>query len=476
MSFTWQRFSDYYLRRCFGLTGVVDMLVFVISIIIVFYTVKKFKGSAPLWKVIWMNVMWAVIYAAGMYGAWLLIGGFFFCLTDIDLIINYVTKLIIMLAFVIFFCKESGRARTISAATFFALNIVIIEVGGSLTGVLNAASASTVEEYIRAAITCLTLVVAVLIRVWNIAKYKDIPLVAVFAVVLYSAIGFVVAILRSQFMQYFNVFEGTEYYEYSYYIQLFAAITLGVIVLYNMVCYFLIYNIIGVYERNEILYRSLVQKEGKEALEALSEDNLKQMRAIRHDLKNRFAIMQSMLDNEQYAELKKYFAEMNKEAIVPLSQVNSGNQTLDVVLNLEISKAVAYGIKIDSKIVVPPSLPMTDLDLDRLISNLLDNAIEACQKIPEEQRSITLSINTVHDYLVIDVSNTMRPDKIATALSLETDKPDKNMHGQGSKIIDTVAAKYKGYVNRDIVDGRFTVSVMLEMDSSQFIRQMYCRT
>lgn len=464
---TWDRFSNYYTQRCFGLTGAVDMLVFIFAVLIVFYSVASFsKRVNTLKRVIWVNVLRVVVHAAVMYGVWLLVGGLLFIATDIDLVINYVPKLFVLVAYVIFLNRGSVKARIISAATLFTINIVLIEVGGSLTGVLNAASASSIEEYIRAGITALTLVVAVFLRVWDIDRYKEIPLSTVIIVLIYSAIGFALAILRSEFMSYFNAFEGTENYEYSYYIQLYATIALAVIVLFNLACYFLIYYITRSYERNNILHRSIAQMENREAMERISEENYKQLRSIRHDMKNRYAIMQGMLDLGQYEELRKYFREMNKEAAEPLSQVNSGNISLDLALNLEISKAVAYGIETDTRVIVPETLPVPDLDMDKILTNLLDNAIEACQKIETGKKNIKIDIETVHDtYLVMEISNTVREDRLDTALSLETDKPDKKMHGLGSKIVDGIVAKYKGQINRSIEDGRFVVKAMLDMSS-----------
>ncbi len=216
------------------------------------------------------------------------------------------------------------------------------------------------------------------------------------------------------------------------------------------------------YERNNLLHREIAQMENREALEKISQENYKQMRLLKHDMKNRYAIMQGMLEQGRYDDLNRYFAEINQEAAVPLSQVNSGNISLDLVLNLEISRAVAYGIDIDSKIIVPANLPFHDIDMDRMLTNLLDNSIEECQKMVTGEKKIDVHIEMVHDYLVIEIANTMRPEKVDTALSLETDKEDRDMHGLGSKIVDKIVKKYGGTISRSIEDGRLTVNIMLE--------------
>ncbi len=212
------------------------MLVFTVSILIVFYTIRiKSSERNVLWKVIWKNVLCVVIHAACIYAALLLLGGICYLIYDNNFFYNHLPKLIVLVLYVIFFNKDGAKAKIISSSTILAINIVLIELGGSLTGVLNAPAESSVEEYIRACITCLTVVVAVVIRIFNVNRYKNIPTFAVVAVCIYSVIGFLLAILRAEFITYFNHFERTDYYEYSYYPQLYATITLSVTLLYNLV-------------------------------------------------------------------------------------------------------------------------------------------------------------------------------------------------------------------------------------------------
>ncbi len=471
--------NNYYLQRCFDFTGTVDMLVFTVSLLIVFFELKgEFRGRQAA-----ANILRMIVHAACIYATWLVVGGaVFLAANGIDQIINFVPKLIVMALYVIFAAKGSAKSRIILAATLFVIDICIIEVGGCLTGVLNSRGAYSGEVYIRTALMVFTALVAVFLRLYSVKRFSEIPTGSVALACVAAAIGSVVAIARSLFTSYFGAFEGTDDYAYSLFANLFAMTSIIVIVALILVCYFSIYSILRSGERNAELQKDLVQLQSNEAMTKMSEENLRQMRAIRHDIKNRYSIMQSMIEEKRYDDLERYFEEVNSEAVLPLSQVNTGNPSMDAVLNLEISKAVAYGIKVETKLVIPPQLPFSDVDMDSLVTNVVDNAIEACRRLKEgrepgasgeeenangsdaeEEGRISIEAQVVHEYFIFKVSNSMKRGDESEALSLETHKENKAMHGFGSKIIDRVVSKYDGQINRSARDGIFVVNIMLDL-------------
>lgn len=62
------------------------------------------------------------------------------------------------------------------------------------------------------------------------------------------------------------------------------------------------------------------------------------------------------------------------------------------------------------------------------------------------------------------ISNTVAEDRRGEAITLKTDKPNKELHGYGSKIVDDIVKKHNGQILRRIQDGMFTVDVMLDME------------
>ena len=265
-------------------------------------------------------------------------------------------------------------------------------------------------------------------------------------------------------MPYLMVFERTEYYLYGLYPQIFIFVTLIFILLFMFACYFFVARDLKSHEDNMELSKKAMRKEISDTLVAINENNLDQLRKIRHEIKNRYAVMQVMIQNKQYDQLEAYFNEINNESAVIYTHVDTGNEAFDMIFNLELSKAASQKTEVSTKLIVPSKLPLSEIDLGGLITNLMDNAIEACEKIKEGARRIEVPAQVVHSYFVMRISNTVAEDRRGEAITLKTDKPNKELHGYGSKIVDDIVKKHNGQILRRIQDGMFTVDVMLDME------------
>ena len=104
------------------------------------------------------------------------------------------------------------------------------------------------------------------------------------------------------------------------------------------------------------------------------------MRGWRHDYHNHLQSMKAYVEMGQYDKLQEYLGLLEND----LDQVNqlcdSGNVNLDAILNSKISLAEKNGIRVDYKAACPANLTVSDIDLCALIGNLIDNAVEACNK------------------------------------------------------------------------------------------------
>lgn len=201
-----------------------------------------------------------------------------------------------------------------------------------------------------------------------------------------------------------------------------------------------------------------------EVMIQMSQKNLDDMRAIRHDIKNQFAYMKLMLNSKQFDQLDKYFNSIEENIIEPLSFIDCGNSNISAVLNLETAKANSQGIKLDTKLAVPSVLPFSDSQICSLLTNLIDNAIEACQHYNQLKATIEVTIFQRQCYLYVSITNPLGSniDK-EQILSLKTNKDDKISHGYGSRIIDRIVRRYNGQVNYSIIDGQFVADIMLDL-------------
>ena len=102
------------------------------------------------------------------------------------------------------------------------------------------------------------------------------------------------------------------------------------------------------------------------------------------------------------------------------------------------------------------------MDLCIIIGNLLDNAIEACLRIPDKAgRVIRIYAGVFKSQLYISVSNTMAGMPVKNEKSYQTTKGAN--HGFGLMRIDKITEKYGGYINRQYEQGVFATEVMLPL-------------
>jgi len=204
-------------------------------------------------------------------------------------------------------------------------------------------------------------------------------------------------------------------------------------------------------------------------LVALSEHNLAELREIRHDVKNQYSYMQAMLEGGKYDELKKYFAELLGTFTKPLYQyIDSGNKTVDSILNMELNKAAASGIKLNAKVVVPDTLPFSKARLLGLCSNIIDNAIDAVLREKIEGAEIDVEMGVKGDYLIFCVTNPTRKKSVDGDNPPKTEKEDKTTHGYGIRIINKIVKRYNGKYHYCISEGRFIAECFLDLKHEEY--------
>lgn len=140
---------------------------------------------------------------------------------------------------------------------------------------------------------------------------------------------------------------------------------------------------------------------------------------------------------------------------------------VNAILTSKHDKAEQEGITMRISVQLPEQLPVAPLDLCSLFCNLLDNALEACEKItvPDIEKKIDIKAGIRRNYLLIRVTNTIqKPLKLQGGHAVTT-KADVKNHGIGLAMIRQIAEKYQGaYVlkqtTNDTVEGN--VSLVLE--------------
>ena len=191
-----------------------------------------------------------------------------------------------------------------------------------------------------------------------------------------------------------------------------------------------------------------------------------QMREVRHETKNHVAYMQSLLDAGDYDKLREFFCSFKEQTAALLAYVQSGNATVDAVVNAKIALANSQGIEVKTMLAVPDELGFPEEELYVLIANLMDNAIEGTVASGADSKVIKLSIRPEGGYYFIMVQNPCKARKDASGplSKLKTTKADKDVHGYGTRVISRIAQAHRGDARYQIENNMFTVNVMLAQE------------
>lgn len=223
--------------------------------------------------------------------------------------------------------------------------------------------------------------------------------------------------------------------------------------------------------RKNIMEKNLLQENYIAAeLEYISQykKSQEETRAFRHDVINNLSLLSSMIKNEKNKEADAYLEEMLGEVRAMSPKYITGDEMLDCLVGMKVSRMELSGIKFTLDGVADGGLGMKPTDICSIFANALDNAIEACERADEDERLIKLQIRKSGQFFNIKLSNTYTEKdgkldlgKLFNAKERITSKEDKNLHGYGTQNIRSAVEKNDGMIKAEAEGGMYTLSLML---------------
>lgn len=214
--------------------------------------------------------------------------------------------------------------------------------------------------------------------------------------------------------------------------------------------------------REEAISLQAKSKAQQESIEALSAAYAQQ-RKLTHDFLAHLSTLDGMLmqQNRDINTIQTYIHSLQSKQNERILLVNTHHAALDALLNQKA--LVAKNRKIDIQFSVndlsPIKIDMVDLTV--VISNTLDNAIEACEKLPETDRQIYVQALLEEDELFYAVRNKSLPvNMIANQLPTST-KENPSFHGYGLQNVHTTLEKYHTLYAMDYENGWFEFATEL---------------
>lgn len=213
------------------------------------------------------------------------------------------------------------------------------------------------------------------------------------------------------------------------------------------------------------------RKEKENAMLVMQTDNIRDyisgaeslyrdIRAVRHDMRNHLAVLESLHERGENEAFESYLREA-RARIGNDPGISSGDPVTDVILTEKQSEAAKHGITFDCDFHYPADFSGAALDMSIILNNALNNAIEAAEKCPENERNIAITSSRKKNAFIITVTNSCAGVELADGELPHTTKSDSENHGFGLLNIRNTAEKYGGGIEIDCKNGKFTLTVML---------------
>lgn len=183
-------------------------------------------------------------------------------------------------------------------------------------------------------------------------------------------------------------------------------------------------------------------------------------RMLQHDNKNHMLAMYELIKDNRNEEALNYINKWMNMSKNSLEGIRSGNEIIDIIVNSKVNEAKEKNIVFEYDVAHVGNLRIEDVDMCALLANLMDNAIEACEKI-ETYSWIHLSISRKNDMLLILIKNSISEEMLKKKSFFETEKEKPHLHGWGMKSIERVIHKYDGEIVKTQKEDRLEIFITL---------------
>lgn len=233
----------------------------------------------------------------------------------------------------------------------------------------------------------------------------------------------------------------------------------GCLLVVNMIAFFLYGAMEEAYLTN-IENDSLIQiyKNYKNQLDIIM-DSQERIHSFQHDMKYHLRDLFAMAKKQKMHDIMTYLEEMTALIENPNEYVYSGNKEIDSNLNYLLDGAKHKLKNVSVKLAIPEGDYISSVDINIILSNLLDNAIAAAERTEEQYLKLEMSVKQYLLYITVENSyNGIINERNGALL---TSKQNRIYHGYGLKNINRIVKKYNGTLDIHYTEDKFFVNVML---------------
>ena len=166
-------------------------------------------------------------------------------------------------------------------------------------------------------------------------------------------------------------------------------------------------------------------------------------RQMIHDMKNHLLVLRNMERANQWDKLHDYLEEISKDILDDSTKIWTGNNIVDLILNSKKKQADSEGIAFSIGSNMIGDVPFKDGETISLLGNLLDNAIEACERIKSTEKWVTIRINRRYCLLYIEIENSIEEHPKEKNHRLISCKSEKDIQFSGTFFCENELQKQK---------------------------------
>lgn len=183
---------------------------------------------------------------------------------------------------------------------------------------------------------------------------------------------------------------------------------------------------------------------------------------ILHDVNKHNIVLHSLLERKKVDEAVLYLEEIDKELMKIDRRKFTNNEVVDSILKNKAKIMSENNINCDFNIKIPNKINLSNFDLCIMLSNLIDNSIEACKNVKDiSNRHITIKFLIKEENLYLIIKNTYDGNINIKNNKIITSKSDKELHGYGIQNVTKIVLKNNGYIKSTYDNEVFNTNIYI---------------
>ncbi len=204
-----------------------------------------------------------------------------------------------------------------------------------------------------------------------------------------------------------------------------------------------------------VMFESYIK--GLESQNYLTEQSERNLKILRHDMRHFSMMIDSLLDQGEYAEIKNITGHINE--VVNENKVNQycENLVANTILMKMAEQAKSLRIALHLDVLIPRQIPVNEYEFAMVLANLLENAVFSVNDTLSSGKSIDAKIHCTHEHLLVDMENDCEKELyFDTVTGLPKSRRGKG-HGLGMQSVQAFCDKLNGTIDCYCENNRFRI-------------------